>query len=337
MALDLAGAQRTLHAALGAPWITRGGGGCASLAVYDAGPRDGGGAPPVVLLHGFPEIAFSWRAQVAGLAAAGRRVLAPDQRGYGASERPHGAEAYGLRELTGDLVALLDEAGIARAIWVGHDWGGFVAWAMPLLHPGRTAGVVGLNTPFQPRGGRPPTEALAQRHGPEMYVLYFQAPGVADALFDANPERSLRRFLRRAAPGERPPGAGSRLALQKSFPGWDPAAEARSQLLSDGDLAVFVDAFTRSGFTGGLNWYRNLDRNWRERQGVADHVVAPALMITAELDAVLTPTMAQGMERWVPDLETHRVAGSGHWTQQEKPREVNALLLDWLDRRFPLG
>ena len=166
MALDLAGAQRTLHAALGAPWITRGGGGCASLAVYDAGPGDGGGAPPVVLLHGFPEIAFSWRAQVAALAAAGRRVLAPDQRGYGASERPHGAEAYGLRELTGDLVALLDEAGIARAIWVGHDWGGFVALghavAAPWAHRrrGRAEHAVpaARRSPSH-RGPRPPARA----------------------------------------------------------------------------------------------------------------------------------------------------------------------------------
>ena len=330
--------QRTLEGAMGEPWFTRGGGGRARLAVYEAGPR-GGEPPPVVLLHGFPELAYSWRHQFGALAGAGRRVLAPDQRGYGLSERPAAVAGYSLRELCADLVALLDEAGIARAVWVGHDWGGAVAWALPLLHPERTAGVVGLNTPFQPRGRRPPLEALEARYGPEMYMLFFQAPGRADALFEADTDRSLRWFLRRPAPGEG--GAGwSRdggLALQKSFPGWDPAADPHPPLLAAPELAVFVDAFRRTGFTGGLNWYRNLHRNWEDMAGVAREVRAPALMLTAELDAVLPPALAEGMERFVPDLETHMIAGSGHWTQQEKPAEVNARLLDWLDRRFPLS
>ncbi len=336
MALDLASAQSTLDAAMGAPWFTTGEGGRARLAVYEAGPRDGGG-PPVVLLHGFPELAFSWRAQVAALAAAGRRVLAPDQRGYGASARPEAVEAYAMRELVDDAIALLDEAGAERAIWVGHDWGGFVAWALAQTRPERTAGVVGLNTPFQPRGRRPPLEALARRHGPEMYVLYFQQPGAADALFDADVERSLRFFLARPPSGAKGGGAPLPLDLQNSFARFDPGADRRPPLLADADLAVFVDAYRRAGFTGGLNWYRNLENNWRAREGVADHVAAPALMITAELDAALPPALAEGMQRFAPDLETHLVRGSGHWTQQEKPDEVNRLLIDWLDRRFPLS
>ena len=168
-------------------------------------------------------------------------------------------------------------------------------------------------------------------------MLYFQAPGVADALFDADPERSLRWFLRRALPGERPLGAGSRLALQKSFPGWDPAAEARSQLLSDGDLAVFVDAFTR------LRLHRRAELVPQPRPQLARAAGRGRPRRRARPDDHRRARRGADSDHGAgngalgSDLETHRVAGSGHWTQQEKPREVNALLLDWLDRRFPLG
>ena len=337
-------AALTLKAAMGAPWFTGGAGGRARLAVYEAGPRDGGGAPPLVLLHGFPELAYSWRHQLAALSAAGRRVLAPDGRGYGLSERPQAVDSYRMAELAADAVAVLDQIGAERAIWAGHDWGGAVAWALPLLHPERTAGVIALNTPFTPRSRRDPLEGLAARYGPEMYMLWFQQQGPPEAMFEADVERSLRWFLRRPPPAGAGAGAGewsretggSALALQHSFPGYDAAADGR-QLLTPAELAVFVHAYRRTGFRGGLNWYRNLQRNWRDMEAVTQVVNAPALMLTAELDAVLPPALAEGMERFAPDLETRLIAGSGHWTQQEKPQEVNAAIIDWLDRRFPLS
>lgn len=327
-----------LYAALGAPWFTAGRDGAARLAVYEAGPRDAA-VPPVVLLHGFPELAYAWRAQFAALAAAGRRVLAPDQRGYGRSEAPAEVSAYAMRRLAGDLVALLDEAGIERAVWVGHDWGGAVAWAMPLLHPDRTAGVAGVNTPYTPRPDRDPLEGLRARYGPDMYILFFQEEGVAEALFEADVERTLRWFYRlpaaaaafSAAAGAPTDGG---LAIQKGLVRYDPAADTAA-LLSPKELAVYVEAYRRTGFRGGLNWYRNLSRSWRESEGLPQQVVHPALMICAELDAVLPPRLAERMGRWVGDLETHVIAGCGHWTQAEKPSELNRLLLDWLDRRFP--
>lgn len=332
-------ADDTLFAALGAPWFTAGRDGAARLAVYEAGPR-GAAAPPVVLLHGFPEIAYSWRAQFAALAAAGRRVLAPDQRGYGRSEAPAQVEAYAMRRLAGDLVAMLDEAGIERAVWVGHDWGGAVAWAMPLLHPERTAGVVGVNTPFTPRPDRDPLEGLRARYGPDMYILFFQEEGPAETLFEADVERTLRWFHRRPAAAASAFGAGGgastdgSLAIQKGLARYDPATDTAA-LLGPEELAVHVGAYRRTGFRGGLNWYRNLSRSWRESEGLPQNVAHPALMICAELDAVLPPRLAERMGRWIGDLETHVIAGCGHWTQAEKPRELNRLLLDWLDRRFP--
>ena len=326
-------ADATLSAALGAPWFTAGRDGAARLAVYEA-RSDAAATPPVVLLHGFPEIAYSWRAQFAALAAAGRRVLAPDQRGYGRSEAPAEVETYAMRRLAGDLVAMLDEAGIERAVWVGHDWGGAVAWAMPLLHPDRTAGVVGVNTPFTPRPDRDPLEGLRERYGPDMYILFFQQEGAAERLFEADVERTLRWFYRRPAAARAGEGAAGELAIHKGLARYDPAKDTAALLTSEA-LAVYVDAYRRTGFRGGLNWYRNLSLSWRESEGVAQRITHPALMIAAELDAVLPPRLTGRMGRWVDDLETRVIAGCGHWTQAEKPRELNTLLLDWLDRRFP--
>src|SRR5438445_9671780 len=149
------------------------------MGYYEAGPKTD--MPPVILCHGWPELAFSWRHQIKALAEAGIRVIAPDQRGYGATDRPEAVEEYDIEHLTGDLVGLLDHLGIDKAIFVGHDWGGFVVWQMPLMHPGQVAGVVGLNTPFMPRSPVDPIAAMRFRFGPDMYIVWFQTPGEADA------------------------------------------------------------------------------------------------------------------------------------------------------------
>ena len=307
------------------------------LAYYEAGPRDG---PPVVLLHGFPELAFSWRHQIRALAEAGRWVIAPDQRGYGLSDRPEAVEAYDLEHLSGDLIGLLDHLGAQRAVWVGHDWGGLVGWAMPLLHAERTAGVVGLNTPFLPRSPIPTVALLKQRFGATHYIVFFQTRGVPEALFELDVKRSFQFFMRRAdaraAEGASLPFAERKfLALQEALSWFAPKPE--QQVLTPEELAVFVETFRRTGFRGGINWYRNLDRNWERTAGVVEHVPHPALMITAEWDVFLPPALSEGMEAHVPDLERTMIRGAGHWTQQEKPDEVSRRLIDWLDRRMPRG
>jgi pimeloyl-ACP methyl ester carboxylesterase len=232
------------------------------LRVTEAGNR---GDPAVILAHGFPNLGYSWRRITPVLADAGYHVLAPDQRGYGGSSRPEAIEAYDIAALTADLVGLLDDIGAQRAVWVGHDLGGMVVWAAAHLHPDRVAGVVGLNFPPVPRGKLPPTQAYRKMVGDSfLYMLYFQRPGVADVELDQDPARTLRRMIsfdlqsladpsiatRMIDPG--PMGFIDRLPEPGGPPDWLDATE----------FDYYVTEFARTGFTGGLNWYRNFDRNW---------------------------------------------------------------------------
>jgi pimeloyl-ACP methyl ester carboxylesterase len=290
---------------------------------------------PVVFCHGFPELWYSWRHQMKALAEAGFRAIAPDQRGYGETECPAPIEAYTQRKLVGDIVGMLDALQIGKCAVVGHDWGGMVAWNTALTAPDRVERVIGVNTPFIPRSPMKPTDAMrAMAAGGFHYILYFQTPGVAEAELERDVERSLRAFfqdpaeidpaeLRKAPPGVfGQPGGG----LLDRFPD-----RPHGKFLTAEDFEVFVRAFKRTGFRGGLNWYRCIDRSWEESAGQTDRIEQPALMITAELDVVLRPEMANGMEAWVPKLrKTVLVKGSGHWTQQEKPAAVNAAILDFL-------
>ena len=314
------------------------------MGYYEAGPKTD--APPIVLCHGWPEIAFSWRHQIKALAAAGVRVIAPDQRGYGATDRPEAVEAYDLEHLTGDLVGLLDHLRIDKAIFVGHDWGGFVVWQMPLRHPARVAGVVGVNTPHTPRAPVDPIRIFRKRFGESMYIVQFQAPGGApDEIFGRRVEQTFDCFMRKplprpkTAPVDGPSaGVGAAPTLNLAFPqiiaGYDAKHDPRATILSAEEMQVFVDTFKRTGFTGGINWYRNMTRNW-ERCADLDHTVrVPALMIMAENDAILPPSATEGMESIVPDLERYLVRDSGHWTQQEQPDEVSGKLVEWRRRRF---
>lgn len=311
------------------------------LAYYEAGPRAG---TPTVFCHGFPELAFSWRHQLKAFEAAGRWAVAPDQRGYGRSDRPSAVEAYDIVHLTDDLARLLDHLGVEKAVFCGHDWGGAVVWQMALRHPDRTAGVIGLNTPYSPRSREDPIEIMRRRLGEEMYIVHFQKPGEADAVLERDVGRTMSFFMRRpafnaAAAGagfstERKPGDPSVFPLVRILEAYDPAHDTRERFLSDDELAVFVETFQRTGFTGGVNWYRNMSRNWRLSEGLPDQVRVPALMVMAELDAVLPPSSADGMEAYVPDLEKALIKGSGHWTQQEKPEDTSRVIVDWLARRI---
>jgi pimeloyl-ACP methyl ester carboxylesterase len=292
------------------------------------------GAPVVVLAHGFPELAYSWRHQIPVLAAAGYHVLAPDQRGYGRSTRPEDISDYNIAELTADLVGLLDDVGAERAVLVGHDWGAPVAWGSPQLHPDRVAAVVGLSVPPVPRAQVPPTQAFRKIFGDKFfYMLYFQQPGVADAELGADPAMTIRRMmggLRRAddnvaalrmiRPGSE--GFVERLPEPDGLPDW----------ITTEELDHYINEFTRTGFTGGLNWYRNLDRNWEiMADPAAATITVPAMFIAGADDPVL------GFMR--PDRAAEVVTGpyreviiedAGHWLQQERPDRVNEILLDFL-------
>lgn len=301
------------------------------LRVVEAGPADG---PLVILAHGFPELAYSWRHQIPALAAAGYRVLAPDQRGYGGSSRPEPVEAYDIAALTSDLVGLIDFAGARRAAIVGHDWGAVVAWSTPLLHPDRVAAVAGLSVPPVPRPLKPPTEAFRRIFGDNFfYILYFQQPGVADAELAADPRRAMLRMLgglrrprdeaaalRMLAPG--PEGFIDRLPEPERLPDW----------LTESELDHYVAEFSRTGFTGALNWYRNFDRNWHLMASSAARTIGvPALFVGGSDDPVLNFTKAdRAREVATGPYREVLLDGAGHWIQQERPGEINAELLRFL-------
>jgi pimeloyl-ACP methyl ester carboxylesterase len=294
---------------------------------------EAGSGPPVILAHGFPELWYSWRHQIGVLAKAGYRVLAPDMRGYGGTERPSDVAAYDIDRLAGDLVGLLDDVGEDRAVFVGHDWGAPVVWHVALAHPERARGVVGMSVPFVPRPGLSPTRLLRAWAGERFfYMLYFQAPGVADAELARDPRETLTRVLWSAS-GEAPREAFT--VVPRVGHGWLDTMSPMPALppwLSEEDLRVYVDAFARTGFTGGLNWYRNLDRNWElTKERARATVRTPALFVAGARDAVLRMTPPEVMDGWVEDLRGSMVIpGAGHWVQQERPDEVNRALLGFL-------
>jgi len=309
-------------------------GGGITLSVHDAGT-----GPAVVLSHGFPELAYSWRHQIPALVAAGFRVIAPDQRGYGASDRPEGIPEYDIHHLTGDLVALLDVLELEKAVFVGHDWGGLVVWQMPLLHPERTAGVIGVNTPFLPRGPMSPIplmRAMVGGQDEKIYLLWFQPPGQAERVMDARVRLVFEKLMRSSIPFEQlQTQAGPNAGDMNPFRRLEELPEIGEPILRPEELDHYVKTFERTGFRGGVSWYRNLDRNWETTaHTTGQKVEVPCLMVTAEWDPVLRPQMAKGMETYVPDLETVMIEGCGHWTQQEKPAELNRVMTAWLRKRF---
>ena len=225
------------------------------LEVFEAGQQHAGN--PIVLCHGWPEHAFSWRHQLPALAAAGYHVIVPNQRGYGNSSRPADVTDYDIEHLTGDLVALLDHYGYQDATFVGHDWGANIVWSLALLHPERVSRVINLALPYQERGAKPWIEWMEEVFGGDFYFVHFnRQPGVADAVLEANTSQFLRNIYRKNVPPTEPePG----MAMINLAGAESPLGEP---IMSDRELAVFVAAFETSGFVGSINWYRNLDRNW---------------------------------------------------------------------------
>lgn len=325
-----------------------------NLAVYEAGS-----GPAIVLLHGFPGLAFNWRHQIPALAAAGYRVIVPDLRGYGQSDTPKAVEDYDIAHLTGDLVGLLDALGVEQAVFMGHDWGGLIAWQMPLFHEARVAGVIGVNTPFIPHWmlwlhpdlveaalpkGRtfvadPKVDPIAQMrevYSPDMYVMMFQNGKVADEAMDGNPRHAVRSSYRKdlitsAEWSKLPPSAAHMEYYGQPVPDRLPGRD----VLNAQERDVLVKQFERTGFTPAINWYRNISRNWEAGLDVHQTISVPSMMVSAEHDVVLRPSMIDGMDAYVTDLEKHVVADCWHWTPEEKPEELNRLAISWLKRRFP--
>jgi pimeloyl-ACP methyl ester carboxylesterase len=313
------------------------------MAVFEAGERRAD-VPSLVLCHGWPELAYSWRKIVPILVEAGLHVIVPEQRGFGMTGKAlndagdeSGVPLYDMAHLTGDLAHLLDAMDIEKAIFTGHDWGGFVIWQMPFFQADRTAGLIGINTPYVPRLSDDPIKLMRGAFGDDFYIVAFQEYGRAEALFDADPAHMLRLIYRKGGgleeATELPSESWQRVELlniledaEETWPG--------VPLFDDTDFQYYVDGFKRAGFRGGINWYRNFTRNWQNSEGMAEKISHPSLMICAADDRVLPPSMAEGMPAYVDDLETHIIDNCGHWTQNEQPEQLAALITDWVLRRF---
>ena len=291
-----------------------------------------GAGPLVLLCHGFPESWYSWRHQLPVLAAAGYRVVAPDMRGYGQTDRPQDIAQYTQLHMAGDMVGLLDELGVEQAVIVGHDWGAPVAWTAALMRPDRFRAVAGLSVPYLPRGAVRPTEALRFLAGDSfMYMLYFQTPGVAEAELELDVRATIRRVLYWAS-GEAPDRL-PKPRTAKFLDGMDDPATLPAWL-SEADVDFYANEFKRTGFSGGLNWYRNLDRTWELMAAYKDaKITQPALYIAGDRDLVLVRLKVtfDHLAQSVPNLTKAAILpGCGHWTQQERPEAVNAELIAFL-------
>jgi pimeloyl-ACP methyl ester carboxylesterase len=291
-----------------------------------------GKGPLVVLCHGWPELSYSWRHQISAIADAGFHVVAPDMRGYGRTSAPADVGAYTIFDMVGDMVALVTALGETQAVIVGHDWGAPVAWHAALFRPDMFTKVGGLSVPPPFRGRARPLDSLRDGGVTNFYWQYFQTPGVAEAEFERDVATSMRKILGR--------GVSDPAALfvtgGKGFLGNINPVLTLPDWLSEADIATFADAYQKSGFRGGLNWYRNLDRNWdltAPWQGAQIH--QPSLFIAGSRDSVITGLIGakrvNELERVLPNLR-HKliIEGAGHWVQQERPDEVNAALIDFL-------
>ena len=296
-----------------------------------------GEGPTVVLLHGFPDLSYTWRRQIPALVAAGYHVLAPDGRGYGRSGRPDDVDAYDVDHLTGDLLALIDEAGVDRAVFVGHDWGALVIYALALLSPERVAGAVGIGVPFLARGTAEPTSFLRAFAGEQWFMLlWVQDPGVAEADMGRDVDATVRRMFTglrlEAVIGPQGPGAPrnllDRLADPPALPDW----------FSPDDLDHYVAEYRRTGFTGGLNWFRNFDRNWHLTPHLAGaRLSVPTLYLSGATDPLLIACPPALMDGWVDDHRgTVLIEGAGHWVHQQLPDRVNDALLSFLADTAPV-
>ena len=314
-----------------------------TLRVHELGdPRN----PTVILSHGFPELAHSWRHQMPALAAAGYHVLAPDQRGFGHSSAPIAIDAYGINQLSGDLIALLDKAGPNgtrkdQAVFVGHDWGSLVVWETARLHPDRVKSVVGVSVPLTQWPAKP-TDLMKMVYTDRFfYILYFQQVGPPERELGADPYHSMASFLYSASgqamvgremPTDLPPmeGTGFLDVMGADYPA-RPYQGPEGPWLTEDDLQVYADEFTHSGFFGPVSWYRNLDANYEVLKDLSPDLIAmPSYFITGELDGVnlMDPGGIERMQSLLPDFRGFTIVpGAGHWVQQEAPAAFNAALI----------
>ena len=305
-----------------------------------------GAGPLVLFCHGFPESWYSWRHQISALASAGYRAVALDMRGYGNTSSPSNVEAYSITNLVGDAVQAVFALGEKNAVIVGHDWGAPVAWYSALIRPDVFRAVISLSVPYTPPTVLPDgldlNEVMRMSAGDkEYYRLYFQEPGVAEADLEADVRKSVLGFLYTISgdivrdglhshgwAGYFPKGetVTDQLIVPEALPSW----------LSQDDLQFYIDQFKKTGFRGGLNWYRNIKRITSALAPyVGKDLDQPSLYLYGEHDMIAGNT-AEAIEALPANLKNlkglHKFSGAGHWLQQERAEEVSEKIIEFLDR-----
>ncbi|NVJ96711.1 MAG: alpha/beta hydrolase [Alphaproteobacteria bacterium] len=313
------------------------------IAVYRDGPDVASATkPPVIFMHGFPELARSFRHQMAGLASAGYPVFAPDMRGYNRSDKPKDVSAYGMPALVGDMRAILDHFGIAKAVFVGHDLGAFVLWALPFYMPERLLGCAGLSYPLLPRLPINPLWGMRLLFHRKMYMLQFQKEGRCEPVLEADVERTMRFMMRKVGDFDTSrldmsfKGKALNIMEQLEGPEQDWIGEP---LMDEAEFQIYVDTFREHGFTAPIHWYRNLKANWKDMKrflvkGKLPFVDLPCLIITAQWDFATPPRLSNGMHKLCGPLDRVDLADCSHWLQMERPAEVTDALRSWLEKRF---
>jgi pimeloyl-ACP methyl ester carboxylesterase len=296
-----------------------------------------GEGPLVLMIHGWPESWYSWRHQIGPIRDAGYRVVIPDVRGYGGSDKPQPVEAYDMQSMIGDVLGLIDHFGQARAMLFGHDWGAPIVWNTTALHPDRVHAVAALSVPYSPRGKMSSIDLWRQIYaGRFFYQLYFQEPGVAESEFEADVRTSLRKIYY-AGSGDSPKGMfrSDKLPDARMLDDLPDPAQL-PPWLAERDIDYYVSQFRNSGFRGPLNRYRNQQRDWESLPALTGaRITRPACFIAGRRDGVLkfVPDfdLVENMKRWTDDLRVCAIIdGAGHWIQQERPGEVTKLLLGFL-------
>lgn len=300
------------------------------IATYSFGPQDG---PPLILVHGWPEIAYSWKLTIPALVKAGYRVIAFDLRGFGRSDVPLSDEDYAMPQLVGDIEAIMDAYGMTVATLIGHDWGASIVWHAARMISYRISQVIGICVPHTARAPAPPLSIIENRFGRQHYFLeYKYRPDAVAALFAQDPD-GFFRLMFRGVP-EAAIADATFTYIPTKFEAFLEAGspQLRGQILNKSERAVFVDAYRRTGFRSGMNLYRNIDVNWQLAEGMSERIDQPVLMISPERDLLLPPELAVPMMRMIDDFTQTRIADCGHWAMWEKPVQINAAILNWLNR-----
>ena len=303
------------------------------IATYTAGPEDGS---PILLVHGWPEISYSWMNTVPALVKAGYRVIAYDLRGFGRSSAPLDPIHYSMPQLVGDMESVLDAYGYGEVIICGHDWGGSIVWHAARMISHRVKGVIGICVPHTARAPAPPLKIVEKRNGPKHYFLEFRDRGAEVAEMFAKDADGFFRLMFRSTPaGATADETFTYIPTQFEAFLKNGSPPLKGAIMRDADRQKFVEAYMRTGFETGMNLYRNIDVNWELAEGMSNQIDQPVLMINPERDLLLPPTLTKPMIKMCPDLERVNIPDCGHWAMWDAPEAVNGAIVEWLERQAP--